>query len=537
MSLLRWLLPAGLLVIALFLQNLGQYAGTRGYVRWMDILNHPEVRDNGEAIRKRPIVEAALVDRAAMAFGAGEVNTDFLCMLTSLLPLVWLAFILHQKDLRLWAHTLLTAAALAVLKGFLASSTIIPDAAGWTSCRNRLGDDGLNYYRQEMTGFLPFEAFIDILFLELRGLAAPGFAARGGYCTSGFISTPIYVSAIFSLAICELALRATRQVPSRQRVLVRAVIWGILALLVTLNGILPIIGQQHYTADVVVSLVLSMLLYSSPAIALVAERWSQVPAHIPPSSSLAHEVIIGAGLGDIVGLREEPEDDVKVVDVGQVMAVPCGPWCWEPIYYLRSQPGRLGHPGQEHHQDGSMELQLQEQMAQFEALEEEYLQSRQEKEDQLQAEREKARKRAIEAAKAEEWQFKGKLAEETQRLEAEERKTLEATRQRLIAEREPIAEGDCAARKSVDLSVLAMKNERRKASEAAEAKSQEECARLEEQTRQAQQDLEDTTRACERQDAEIAEMQRKVQEVLAARDPAIATIDWQGGKGKLEVDS
>merc|ERR1719247_1175760 len=138
----------------------------------MDVLNDSlpaEISD--DSLRKQPVVEAALADRGIMALGGGEVY-GLLGFVTSLLPLAWLAWILYVKDLRLWVHMLLTVACLAVLKGFLSWATVIPDAAGWSSCRKRLGDDGISYYRQEMTGLLPIEAVIDILMLEVRGLWA-----------------------------------------------------------------------------------------------------------------------------------------------------------------------------------------------------------------------------------------------------------------------------------------------------------------------------------------------------------------------------
>merc|ERR1719272_450078 len=164
-----------------------------------------------------------------------------------------------------------------------------------------------------------------------------------------------------------------------------------------------------------------------------------------------------------------------------------------------------------------MELQLQEQMAQFQAMEEEQVRLRQEKEDILQTQREKVRKSAVEAAKAEEWQFKGKIAEHTKKLEAQEKKALAEAKQRIIAERSTIVEEPNEKAKRI---------EEKKAQQhaLAEANFRQESARLEEKAKLAQQELDDATQACEQQEADIAETQRKVRQLHEARAQAFPTV-------------
>lgn len=483
---LRWLLPAGLFLLALFVQNLGQYAGTRRYVRWMDVLNHPEESGHG-TLQKLPVVEAALIDRGIEALGGSEVSS-LLGFLTSVIPLVWLVWILHAKDLKLWVHMLLTVSVLAGLKGFLSWATVVPDAAGWSSCQKRLGDDGLKYYRQGMTGFLSIEAVIDIILLMIHGLWASGEEARWSYCTSGFMSTPIYVSTAFSLGVCELAHRMTQ--PShwhdRPRFQLRLAALSIQILLVTLNVICPLINRHHYTADVVVSLLLPTLLYSNPAIALVAMRWSQVSSK---SASLTEALFAGTGLS--LDVTEEADDDVKVIDVGQVLAVPW-PIVQDPIYYLRTQPGRLTKPGAET-KDSNAEQQLQTQSDQFSVLEQKHIQEQAQQEAVLRDKREKARQRAAEAAKDEEWNIQAKVAEHRGKLVAEEQRKLAEARQQLIADRDKAEQ------------------ERRAV---AEVNFNQERTRLEEKATTIQQEMDEVTAACRMQEASIAETQQKAQELL-----------------------
>merc|ERR1719253_1845899 len=62
-------------------------------------------------------------------------------------PFVWLVVVLKTRNLRLWTRTLLAAAILAVLKGFFAWVTIVPDAAGWEACKERLRPWVLGHYQ------------------------------------------------------------------------------------------------------------------------------------------------------------------------------------------------------------------------------------------------------------------------------------------------------------------------------------------------------------------------------------------------------
>eukprot|EP00913_Durusdinium_trenchii_P028256 g26486.t2 len=66
-----------------------------------------------------------------------------------LLPVVSIGLVLRFGDLRLWCQTMFAAALLMVLKGFASWATVVPDK-GWKVCQDRLGPDGLRYYREEI---------------------------------------------------------------------------------------------------------------------------------------------------------------------------------------------------------------------------------------------------------------------------------------------------------------------------------------------------------------------------------------------------
>lgn len=59
--------------------------------------------------------------------------------------MIWLVRI---NDLTSWTHLALSATVLAMLKGVLAWSTVLPDATGWLGCQRRLGPNGLIFRKQ-----------------------------------------------------------------------------------------------------------------------------------------------------------------------------------------------------------------------------------------------------------------------------------------------------------------------------------------------------------------------------------------------------
>merc|ERR1719410_1371674 len=95
---------------------------------------------------------------------------------------------LRTKDLRCWTQVLLSATLLTVLKGFLAWSTVAPDAEGWEACQQRLGEHGLKYYRRRAGATLLHrdidmaEMLLDILLLAVRGFCKPGEELRTHFC-------------------------------------------------------------------------------------------------------------------------------------------------------------------------------------------------------------------------------------------------------------------------------------------------------------------------------------------------------------------
>merc|ERR1719210_176052 len=133
-------------------------------------------------------------------------------VVTSLVPVLWLGWVAHARDLRVWTKALLSCTLVALLKGFLAWSTVMPDAEGWEACQRRLEKDGLKYYRRQAGSSSSSsdpreiditEVLLDILLLEVRGLWLAGAEQRSRFCGDTMFSSTVCQSVLFCISLSE----------------------------------------------------------------------------------------------------------------------------------------------------------------------------------------------------------------------------------------------------------------------------------------------------------------------------------------------
>lgn len=430
---LLWFAPALVLFLAVFVQNVGLYTSTRRYVRWMDALNRPllSASDAGRAVPSKILIQGTLDDRFAGLLGNQPLGS-LLGVVGSFVPVFWLFWILYEKDLQLWTQTLLAVAVIATLKGFLAWATVLPDAGGWDSCRERLGTQGLRYFREDVTfdisdhGINFFQALLDIVLLQSSSMWSSLFSLGRRYCGDSALSSAAHVCAIFSMGIYDLSHRYTQELADNRRTLFRSVIGTLLTLIVAADSLLPVFTSLHYTADISVSLLLAILVYSNPAVAVVAARWTQVTGIGLSSwfSLLSVTMPDADGEQEPAGLDAElssiyyDEEDNRLRDVGRVLVMSCCTPCWpsESVYHLRTQPELSSRRPLQ----GSSEEHGRLQLEQLEHIKDQHQRWQRDLKKKLDAERARARASADEAAKVADRNFKEALAQERRRQENEE---------------------------------------------------------------------------------------------------------------------
>merc|ERR1719282_195535 len=347
-----------------------------------------------------------------------------------------------MHDLRLWTKVLLSGTLLAVLKGFLAWATVWPDPAGWDGCQRRLGKDGLMYFRELATGSSAdgdhinlFQVIEDILLLEFHDL----FFLHKEVCADTMFSSTTSFFVLFCVGLYD-AMRTCAIEASRRAMMLRLASSG-LSLIVLVHLILTVFSLHHYSADIVIALPLTLLVYSNPAIAVTTERLVELFTERTPALSEA-----AAEASNVASGSQKPQDSGQeqfhqdsgdfvpgsLVDVGHITAPCCDDCYMGGLFYLREQPGTPMRPPWTE----ESAQQHKRQLAEFAQIRERDKQRLKNAEHSLEQEHVRARRREVEAAAAE----KKQLADEQNRLKAEEERILTEATLKLEAEKRAATE-------------------------------------------------------------------------------------------------
>lgn len=345
-ELLRWSLPVLALLAGLLAQNVGLYLGTRHYVRWMDELHRPSVL-TGVAFGQGPLASSSKPSWL-------RSFAELLEMVTDVLPVVWCGLVVRTRNLRLWSQTLLAAAFLMTLKGFLAWATVLPDEQGWEACQIRLGSDGLKYYRREAWPGSLGMLLGDLLLLEVRSVWA-GALERRRYCGDAMFCSSSCMCVVFSTSIGEAAfslLRPPLVQAVRWQAAARGALRCCLAVLVVGNLVVPVAEGYHRGEDVLVAIVLALLVYSNPAIALAAhcgvdcagptsaalggtQQAPPSPGVTPASSALACAALLTSSSRHLGS--DDGDSEAELQELGKVLVTPA--WCaLQSFAHLRAEP-------------------------------------------------------------------------------------------------------------------------------------------------------------------------------------------------------
>jgi len=435
-----WFLPALVLFAGLYAQNAGLYWGTRCYVHWMDSLHRPvELEDGSGGNLTVPLVRSSLRNVVPLPSLTDasilSAFTHVVDLLTSGLFVAWLLCMLRTKDLRCWTLVLLSATLLTTLKGFLAWSTVAPDAEGWEACRQRLGEHGLKYYRRRAGNTLLekdidlAEMLYDILLLVVCGLFMPGEELRTHFCGDTMFSSTVGLCVIITLGLQEAVGRLTELLDPTMRLAVQTLVRSLLAFLLLCNIMLPVLHQYHYSADVLVALLLGHLVYGNPAISMAAQRWAAMAQdHAAAASNCCEARSVQATAAAATSHLEDSsfldtskrrKQDVRLPqEVGHVFLVPCCglSTCFchgEGAYYLREGPVTLP----------CAEVSGETRRGQLEymrSIEEALLQSHRNREMNVAESLAETRTRAAKTAKEVKQEFERTLADQARRHSEEE---------------------------------------------------------------------------------------------------------------------
>lgn len=403
----KWLSVGLLFLSAMFLQSVALYFATRRYVQWV-----VKLQDGPSNPRELELSMRLLQPRDTFAFTLGikEASSLPLDLAMLAMPLVWLVAVVTARNLRLWTRTLLSASVLAVFTGVLGSLTMLPQPMGWEACEANLREDVLLHY-QGADGPIPEvgKAFGLMCWIWLQDVML-GMRFQGQLvCAGSSLSGCSWFTALFALALYDLSRMWSRKLKVHFREISHLACGGVLTGFVLLDAGVAITNQQQYTAAVSMGLVMAMLVYQSPAMAVCTDQlliWATPPVH---------EV----AKGDTTPLRETTdfglftrEDPSR--DFGDVVVPPCCiPFCvFHGRYFLYPKPAS------EYEQELMANLQAQAELEKLQKEQEQSTRRLLELEGQLEALHSRQAKRVEEEPKEFERQLQERLHQ--QRLVFEE---------------------------------------------------------------------------------------------------------------------
>mmetsp|Transcript_19756 Transcript_19756/g.35118 ORF Transcript_19756/g.35118 Transcript_19756/m.35118 type:complete len:496 (-) Transcript_19756:67-1554(-) len=303
LKLVKWALPAFLFMFSTFICMWQLHIATYYYITEMDrneaayILN-PDYKDKGvlsSGLKPTDISYGSLEDPLEASLGWKAVNITVLDAVAAFFPFAWGIFVLWKQDLQCWTKILLCNSLLALGKGTFGSVTVVPDSIGWSQCKARLGPDALHFFRHEVPS--PAEhgvmsTFMTLLSAETFGPDHNRLGSGMRYCGDMIYSGHTYFTCLYILGFLELLrsfLKKRLQHPETKRK-AEYILWTVYAICITEQCIeiaLVLQNRFHYTLDVVMAVIMTLLTFTSSPICIAAKRW----ANYGGGGEIAHSAV------------------------------------------------------------------------------------------------------------------------------------------------------------------------------------------------------------------------------------------------------
>jgi hypothetical protein len=219
----------------------------------------------------------SLQDTLEAAIGWKEINMKSLDKISATLPAIWFIGVLLTDDLQHWTKLIICNCFLAVLKGLFAFITIVPDSIGWGSCNNRLGPEGMQKIQSDIAhpsqGF--FAVFFSTFVFEVKNVLGTFKGEKTTrFCADMLFSGHTYFTTLYALGLVELARQHVQHVRRPWvRMLVITVMYVVCITEQTVEIVLVLWNRFHYTLDVVLAIILTLLFFTNGSIAIVARNW------------------------------------------------------------------------------------------------------------------------------------------------------------------------------------------------------------------------------------------------------------------------
>lgn len=284
---IKWGIPAFTFAFAFFFQSCCLHIATHFYVQWMYRLRHNlehrngvETTISGEKL-STDIEEGALHDQIANWVGYQDIPMEYLDAISASVPMIWLVLVVHRRDLHTWSKCCFCGAILAVCKGLLGVMTVVPDSTGWSHCKDRLGEHGIEFFKDpnNMNSQHMMDFVRDLFNLELAVLHKGSVKTPVRFCADMVYSGHTYMVTLFSLGFYDAFCQMTKLnacYPSSTMTCLRFAVALFLCCVVVADVTGIIMNRFHYSMDVFLALLITVLLYSNGAISSLVRWWTHL---------------------------------------------------------------------------------------------------------------------------------------------------------------------------------------------------------------------------------------------------------------------
>lgn len=229
--------------------------------------------------------EKPLQDVGHALLGNKQVPMQLLDFISGGALLVFVVGCLWLRDLRLWAKVFFCSGTLFVWKGLLDYITTLPDSIGWQQCEARLKPEGVQFFKELHS--LPFGKFLTrFAEMEMFGIDVGGGKSRMWpvrYCGDMILSGHTSVMFLYLLASMDLCRRLTllfenTEAPGKS-IALRTLLSLFVLCCVSADLYLIVINHFHYTVDVVLAVMLTLLIYTNAGMAIFTDWYVEVFEH------------------------------------------------------------------------------------------------------------------------------------------------------------------------------------------------------------------------------------------------------------------
>mmetsp|Transcript_107483 Transcript_107483/g.302489 ORF Transcript_107483/g.302489 Transcript_107483/m.302489 type:complete len:581 (-) Transcript_107483:187-1929(-) len=226
-------------------------------------------------LSERNVSFGSIVD-VPESFSAWEdVKIKQLDMIAAALPLLFAMGAVYTADVTIWTKAMLCNAFLALVKGLIGAMTIVPDSSGWENCKARLGDKNIDFFKHGLPNPWydgPLTTMLEIIRMEIDGPRHDRVMSGVRWCADMMYSGHTYFTCLYALALLELL---QRQIVSNR---LSKPIYYFMALLIAFEQFMEIklvlSNRFHYSSDIFVAIVITMLWYTNGPTVIAAKWWA-----------------------------------------------------------------------------------------------------------------------------------------------------------------------------------------------------------------------------------------------------------------------